>query len=255
MKTGICYFSATGNSFDLANKLKGYINNSGLFYIPNLDIDVLEKFERIILVSPIYLFGTPIPVKEFIKKLSIFKDKDYYAVLNYGGFSGNAIGYFGAEFEKNSLNLKDAFKVKMPENFTIINLTPTVPSRYIQRTLKAADKKIENIAEKINANSQRKIQSNIFSFCNNIHEKGEAKWNSMSRDFTISKSCNQCGLCMEICPEKNIKIENSKIVFLDRCVSCLACYHRCPQNAINYKNKTIGKKRYQNPNVNFKNMR
>lgn len=255
MKTAICYFSATGNSFDLANELKEHVSNSDLFYIPNLDVVSLDEFQRIILVSPIYLFGTPVPVKKFIEKMATYKDKDYYAVLNYGGFPGNAVGYFAEVFESNSLILKDAFTVKMPENFTITNLTPTVPDWYIRHSLKSGHGKIIHIAKKINSNSKRKIHSNIFKFCNNVHEKGERTWHGLPEDFVISENCNQCGLCEAICPAENIKIENDKVVFQDRCVSCLACYHRCPQRAINYKNKTAGKKRYHNPNVDFGKMR
>jgi len=87
MKTAICYFSGTGNGFDLALRLNESIINSTVFNIPNINVNSLHEYEKIIIVSPIYCFGIPIAIKTFLQKLSNYKNKTFYGILHYGGFN------------------------------------------------------------------------------------------------------------------------------------------------------------------------
>ena len=64
----ICYFSATGNGFYIANELGKYMD-SDLYYIPNsFDCD-FQDYSTIILVTPVYMFALPNIVKEFVQTL------------------------------------------------------------------------------------------------------------------------------------------------------------------------------------------
>lgn len=107
----------------------------------------------------------------------------------------------------------------------------------------------------IQSGKQHRINKNIFAFTDKVHEKGQEKWKDFPQNLKISQNCNCCGYCQMICPAKNIVVDKEGVHFLGKCVSCLACYHRCPRTAINFSNKTIGKKRYINPNVNFDDMK
>lgn len=251
MKTAILYFSATGNSFDICQKLLAIIP-SDIFFIPNTNIQTLEQYERIIIVSPIYAFGLPIPTEQFIEKMKAFKDKEYFVILNYGGFAANALYYTQNLFDKNNIPLQNVYKMKMPENFTIV---ATVPKFLINRALKKSQKAIENIANSINSNAQKKCHKNIFSFLDDVHNKATAHWGKFAGGFSISNSCDGCGYCVEICSANNIVLENKKPIFAENCVACLACYQRCPNKAINCGKRTVGKPRYMNPNVDFSKMK
>ena len=70
--------------------------------------------------------------------------------------------------------------------------------------------------------------------------------------FSINESCVGCGLCDKICPVNNIEIVDGKPQFLHHCDHCLGCLNLCPQDAINWKDKTVGKKRYKNSHVTVK---
>lgn len=251
MQTAICYFSGTGNTFYIANEMNRLIPNSTVLAIPTLDENALYGYDRIIIASPIYLFGLPNPVKALIAKLSPLKDKIFYMVLNYGGFSGNAVNFTHDLFEDAKLSLQGVYKMKMPENFTFYM---TVPHFYIKKTMKSAPKRISRIAARIHNSDTTKKTANPFSFCNKVHEKGQAAWPTLANQFTIADSCNRCKLCEQICPQNNIVVTTEKITFCDNCASCLACYHRCPQKAINYLDKTQNKERYVNPSVDFSEM-
>ena len=125
----------------------------------------------------------------------------------------------------------------------------------VKRLIKTSPKRVKKVADKINANQQMKIRSNCFAFLSKLHDKTEWKWGSFAKEkFQVAASCDLCGYCKKICPAENIEIKGGKVHFKEQCISCLACYHRCPQKSINCGHKTIGRKRYVNPNVNLDEM-
>ena len=51
-----------------------------------------------------------------------------------------------------------------------------------------------------------------------------------------SDICNNCGLCMRVCPALAVeKEEKSHLVLKDDCLVCMECVRKCPQDAISYK--------------------
>lgn len=48
--------------------------------------------------------------------------------------------------------------------------------------------------------------------------------------------CNDCGLCMRVCPAVAVKkSETSHEVLKEDCLICMECIRKCPQDAISYK--------------------
>ncbi len=250
MKSGIFYFSSTGNSLDISNNLSNFIE-SDIFFIPKTKVQVLEQYERIIIVTPIYSFGLPIPVKNFIDNIKSYTDKQYFCILHYGGFSGNAEFFTQEFFKSKGIPLKAIYKMKMPVNFTIVANTPQF---LINKTLKKEKVRVEKIAQNILLGKNKVVRKNLFSFLDNAHVKNSKAWSELAQGFIISDTCVSCGYCTTICTQKNIELHDSKPSFGHNCVACLACYQRCPNSAINYGEKTLGKPRYKNPNVDFNTM-
>lgn len=245
MKTAICYFSASGNGLDIATKLQKLIPKSTLIAIPAVEnIEELMDFGRIVLISPVYYYGTPTNVKAFIGKLSVFPKKHYFAILHYGGFSGNALGLTNSLFVENGLVLSNAFKLTMPGDYVTAK---SAESPRVKALLAKMPKKITKIAHTILLGKTRVVTNNFFSFTDKTHKKAAAKWAKFARGFTVADSCNHCGKCAEFCPQKNITMAAGKPAFGNNCISCLACYNRCPKAAINYSQKAVGKPRYVNP--------
>ncbi len=46
--------------------------------------------------------------------------------------------------------------------------------------------------------------------------------------------CNQCGVCIDICPAMALKRNKAGVVMLDKkaCVGCMQCVGFCPENAM-----------------------
>lgn len=236
---GILYFSATGNSLFVAQRLRDALGGQ-IRYIPDYHGDGNE-FQEIIIVSPIYSFGLPVHVYDLIPRLS--KSVPVRVVLNYGGMTGGADTFAYRLCKKNGLAIRGVYTVKMPENYTLVF---SVPDFYKKATLKAAPKAIDRIINKIAAGEihipkRKKTKETLYL-------KNRPTWHLIARDFSVSDDCVQCGKCIELCPTDNISVIDGKIAFADRCVICLGCYHRCPQKAIRYKNK-IKNDRYLNPHI------
>lgn len=236
---GILYFSSTGNSLYIAQKVQNRMGGQ-IKYIPNYEGDGSE-FEKIILVTPIYSFGMPTFVYDMIPRLN--KTSELMIVQNYGGMVGGA-DYFTYRYaSEQGLNIKAVYVLKMPENFT---LTFTVPKFYINHTLKRADARIDKVINSICSGDYRipkkcKTKSDTYF-------KNKSNWHLIGEDFSATDACVKCGKCVSICPVGNIFLRDEKIVFSNKCIACLGCYHRCPQKAIVYKGKSKND-RYINPNV------
>lgn len=238
--TGILYFSSTGNSLYIAQRIKNAMGGQ-IKYIPNYEGDGSE-FERIILVTPIYSYGMPTFVYDMIPRLN--KTTELIMIQNYGGMVSGADYFIYQYAMEHALNIQAVYLLKMPENFTI---TFTVPKLYIHNTLKSADRRIDNVISRIHLGDYR-----VPKKCKtkrDVYLKNKSNWHLIGEDFSTTDACIKCGKCISVCPTHNICMNDGKIVFLDKCVACLGCYHRCPQRAIVYKGR-IKKDRYINPNVN-----
>jgi len=44
--------------------------------------------------------------------------------------------------------------------------------------------------------------------------------------------CTGCGVCVDTCPVKAIKIENKKAIISEECIECGACIDQCLNEAI-----------------------
>ncbi len=236
---GILYFSSTGNSLYIAQKVQKRIGGQ-IKYIPNYK-GTGNEFEKIILVTPIYSYGMPTFVYDIIPRLS--KTPELIVIQNYGGMTGGA-DYFMYQYAvEQGLNIKSVYVLKMPENFTT---TFSVPKLYVRHTLKSADRRIDNVIDNICVGNDRLPQKRRTRV--DTYLKNKSNWHLIGEAFSATDACVKCKKCISICPANNICFSNGKIVFSNQCVACLGCYHRCPQKAIVYKGKNK-KDRYINPNI------
>ncbi len=114
--TGIFYFSSTGNSLFIAKRIGAHFAEK-VFFIPNYHGDI-NQFQDIVIVSPVYSFGLPKHVYDFV--ITLPKAPAVYVVLNYGGMMGGADYYTYQLVKKHGVNIRAVYAVKMPENFNEI---------------------------------------------------------------------------------------------------------------------------------------
>ena len=93
---GIFYFSSTGNSLYIAQKVKEELGGKILF-IPTYNGNGSE-FDNLLIVTPIYSFGMPIPVLDLLQHFE--KGRELIVIQNYGGMKGGADKLFCEYAEK-----------------------------------------------------------------------------------------------------------------------------------------------------------
>lgn len=56
----------------------------------------------------------------------------------------------------------------------------------------------------------------------------------------LRNNCTLCGACVQVCPQKVIKIENRRVVInYSGCISCFCCQETCPSSAIKIKRSIL----------------
>ncbi|GHV35018.1 4Fe-4S ferredoxin [Spirochaetia bacterium] len=236
----IFYFTGTGNSLKIARMVSNKIGNCEIFSIgSNQGITINKEYESIGFIYPVYYWGVPKCVKDFISSMTITNnEKTYvYAIASYGGFKGDGIKILNKLMLDNGIKLNYGKTIRLFSNY-IINFN--VPND-IKKRLDKCDKKLESIIDSIQhkkTNSTGKPNGIVGKFYNKFIETVSQQ----DKYFNINSDCIGCGVCKEVCPVNNIEIVSNKPEFQHHCEQCLACLQFCPKHAINYNDKTQGKK-------------
>jgi len=273
-KVEIYYFSGTGNSLHVAQEIQKRIPDTTL--IPLLSLlneETIEmKADMIGLVFPIYLSSTPIPVREFIRKIKFKPGQFLFAVTTNCGYPGKVELYLEKLLAKRGKELDFYYTLKMASN-TPKGLQPSLmiaqnwASTITEKNISALEENVQkdlDIIVKAITNKEKNAGKNSLASTNALAriinkylqlplqwyiERINAKIGFYS-DFT----CTGCGLCESVCPSKKIKMNNGKPLWQYdvRCYYCYACFNFCPEQAILVKNYTHKDGRYYYPGITAK---
>lgn len=245
----IYYFSATGNSRHVANRLAESLGEKAISLLDaEQSISVLEK-ERFILVYPNYCGGLPSVVADFLRygKFQFAKTARLELVVTYGNNTGASSAIASKYLKKNTGRNFDAFySVKMPDNWTpVFDLTNASEVAEINRK---ADIEIDGIIEKMQENTKGDFVNDKLGKMMEVIYPGFYKSLSKTSHLHVEESCVGCGMCATNCPVKAIEMKDGKPIWTKKnCVMCLGCLHRCPKFAIQYDDKTKNHGQYQHP--------
>lgn len=236
----IFYFSATGNSRHTAKIIAKALGENAVSITDCLKKDfrnfIIDKNESIGFIFPVYNFGLPITVIDFIGKLNINLNDNYvFTVATFGGFSGGASKIIKEKLADKGFGVNAQYSVRMPDTWTpAYDISDKVKNAKINA---AADKKIDKIIKKIKKHSSGNYDSRRIPFGDKFYSGYESLRRTSS--LSVEDKCSGCGLCAKECPVDAIEIKNGKPVWVKgKCAMCLGCLHRCPEFAIQRGNKT-----------------
>ncbi len=149
MKTTIYYFTGTGNSLYITRQLAKQIENSQIKSMskqpPNQPVGGPE--ENIGFVFPVYYWGMPRIVQEFIENLDIIKETYIFAVVNYKGLKFDTLGRVNNVLRQKGTKLAYGSGMKMPGS--AINYYGSPSPEKTQKIIENADVKITEAAKAI----------------------------------------------------------------------------------------------------------
>lgn len=248
----ILYFSGTGNSAHVANKLAEQLGDTALnlgYYIKNNIHKPIHSDKPWVIVVPTYGWQIPHIVTNWILQTELTGSKDAYFVMTCGDDVGNAQKYNAVLCEKKNWIHKGTAKIVMPENYIALFDAPDLETS--KRIVRAASRAIKKAGDYIlqggNLPKERitlkdKIKSgpvNILFY----------RFYVKAKKFCTKENCTGCGLCEVLCPMNNIKMKNGRPVWGKSCTHCMACICGCPMEAIEYGKVSEGKPRYKCPEI------
>jgi flavodoxin/Pyruvate/2-oxoacid:ferredoxin oxidoreductase delta subunit len=251
MKHAIYYFSGTGNSLYVAKKIQDRLGGAELIQItaksrdkrPIVTADVLG------IVFPVYAFGPPKLVEEFIKTAQLGQPGYLFVVATNAGGPGNTLKYTEKLFKQKGLSVHGAFEIKMPINY-ITGSNPPSPEE-AKTIVEAQLPKLSAISTAV-AEQKTKVASGdsmlktalIHPIFTTFAAKQQAK------KFSVSDQCTGCGFCEKLCPVENIRLDSDqKPSWGTACEFCLGCINWCPVQAIESGRATQGRNRYHHPDI------
>lgn len=252
----IFYFSGTGNSLYVAQKLQEndeteLIDMGDALNKKQFNYKIKEN-EKIGFVFPVYFYGLPNIVAEFVDQLRIESGSNpfIYSVITCGSAIGNADKMLEKKLKQKDLQLDSSFSIIMPSNYVIMYDTSDMEKQKL--TLQDAEDEIENVIKLLEVNQKGNFSNHGFmSILSSIAYSIYGIYRK-TKNFNVKDSCNSCGLCEEICPSGVIKLESGKPIWIkEKCSHCCACINRCPTLSIQYGKSTLKRGRYVNPNVKF----
>ena len=252
MKTAIYYFSGTGNSLKIAKDLTERMEECEL--IPMAKFWQKDKVavtsEKVGFIFPLYYWGLPRIVYDFVENVELDKTNYLFAVVTRSGdVNGIPLIQIEKMLKTKSKTLSSGFFILMPNNY-ILDEDVTPEDDQMER-FEEANRQIKEIVKVIEANkkileiditkTKRGIEKMNKSFRDNVYESDEF--------FYADENCNNCGTCEEVCPVNNIILVEGKPQWQHECQQCLACINYCPEKSIQYGEKTLKRERYHHPEI------
>lgn len=242
------FFSGTGNTLLVVKKMRDTFEKNGinvnLFKIELSNPDEINLEHTIGIAFPVAVFSTYPFVWNFINSLPEADNTEIFMVDTLGGTSGGIVGPLRETVKKQGYIPIGAKEIQMPSNIFFIQDDETNKAKIEKGLIKA-----ETYALDIINGKAKWGRVPVLSDAMNLFSRGALKLTGVDLHqkfflFDVDKGkCNKCGICVGLCPTKNIRIIRGEYPAHGlNCQYCLRCTSFCPKQAIpckfNYKGKT-----------------
>lgn len=242
-KALIATFSQYGSTRKVSELIaKGFLSANweiDHFIIGSNDVPALTGYDVIGIGSPTYFFRPPFIVKDFILSLKNLSQISSFVFVLHGthqGTCGNWIrnqlkakgakdlGYFlctGADYWMGYIKRGYMFAPDSPSDNELSDAEEF--GKIISKRFGEQDPEVEPYDSSIPAmyGLEKFLTNRTFSKL------------MYSKTFRADKTCDNCGICIKVCPTKNITEKvNGRPEWHSNCMLCATCELSCPKDAI-----------------------
>lgn len=246
MNVLIIYFSQTGNTKNIAEKIEQGVINSGnnceMISIKDYNKYNLKNYDLIGLGTPTFFYREPINIQKFIKNLEPSHNlKHWFLFCTHGSLVGNTFYYMNKELSKKGFRAIGTFDCYASSSIQFYPQPMHTDGHPDEIELKEAQEFGRNICD-ISA----KVKSGNLKLCPRFTLNRDAWWakesekltmdllRKVSPKFTVnSEKCTRCLSCQEQCPVDAIDIESDPPeIQREGCIFCWYCEKLCLEGAI-----------------------
>ena len=230
------YFSATGNSRHIAERFSKKMGALCLSIEAELDFAAMfSAHDTIAVCYPIYGSRVPMIMRQFAQRhMDAFAGKKLIIFATQLIFSGDGARAFTDLFPPGHVEVIYAAHFLMPNNVCNLFFLWQTRGRRTRGMLAAAEKKLTRVCADIKAGRVKKTGFSRFAkFLGSLQGKTWPRVEEKAKgDVRIHSGCNACGLCVQICPMKNLNSQDGGITHNGNCTVCYRCLNACPKRAI-----------------------
>ena len=255
MKIDVYYFSGTGNTAWVVRRLAEHLTELG-------DAVVVTSCENLAAVDvdptacdvmgiafPVHASFAPSLVRDFVAELPPAVGKPLFAVTTAGYAAGDTAWYAAKPLHAKGYEPFVLTNVLVANNLRLPVLSPLpIPSsEEMAGKLERASKKIARLAGWIHRREHHVEGAGLFGRLMGVSQRLSVElFEALAfKGFFADETCTRCGWCVNHCPVHNIKMTDSGVEFLGRCMLCMRCYSFCPSQAIQSTEKTKDTERYR----------
>ena len=239
------YFSGTGNTrYILERFCEQYEKGTSHYSIEDENaVSAVENEELIVFAYPVQYSTVPKIVRDYVGNHGgLWKDKKIFVIATMGLFSGDGAGSLGRELKKYGATIVGGLHIKMPDSIGDVKLLKK-PIEKNRETVRIAEAKVDTAARLLKEGHPKKeglgLPAHLAGLFGQRLYYGH-KTKEYSDQLKInSKKCIGCGKCRDLCPMKNITINNGKAEQHCHCTMCYRCINNCPEQAITLLGKEI----------------
>ncbi|MDF2587139.1 MAG: hypothetical protein K0S41_980 [Anaerocolumna sp.] len=236
-KVLIHYFSGTGNTYHMVKVIGEKLIQSGYEVVyKNMENKVqvpIDEYNLHIFAYPIYAFGTPSIVLNYMRKLKTNKNSNAAIICTCYEFEGQSLHHTTHLLKLRNFNVTFTDVALYPANWTeIVNPSDEVKQKEM---IINTDNQLDEFIDKIINTKVTKKK------CKPIH----LLWTwflfllfyflgrrFLGKLFIADSSCNSCKMCIHNCPVKAIKLNKGKPKWNWKCENCQRCINVCPKKSI-----------------------
>lgn len=239
------YFSGTGNSrYALEVFLSKYDDKAKFFEVGDESVvSHIKDNDEIVFAYSVQYSNIPKMLKDFVDKYQdLWQGKKIFVIATMGLFSGDGAGILARRLRRYGAQIIGGLHLKMPDSIADVKALKR-PFEKNRASVQAAEQKIDKAVQSMkNGNPPQEGIGLLYHLAGLFGQR--LYFYGKTRQYTDkvkidSEKCVGCGKCVELCPMKNLSMEQDVARAEDRCTMCYRCINTCPKQAITLLGKNV----------------